>query len=60
MKHGAVNLSAAKTGGAAGRKRGRSSRSKEAEFIATALDLGLARAEALISQLRAKASSGWS
>lgn len=43
-----------------GRKRsGRSSESKEAEFIATALDLGLARAEALIHALRARASSGW-
>lgn len=43
-----------------GRKRsGRSSESKEAEFIATALDLGLARAEALIHALRTRASSGW-
>jgi hypothetical protein len=33
---------------------------KEAEFIAAALDLGLARAEALIRALRARASSGWS
>ena len=38
---------------------GPSSESKEAEFIATALDLGLARAEALIHALRARASSGW-
>jgi hypothetical protein len=46
---------------ALGRKRsGKSSESKEAEFIATALDLGLARAEALIHALRARASSGWS
>lgn len=56
----AITLSAAKSGGAIERKRGRSSGSKEAEFIATALDLGLARAEALISALRTKASSGWS
>lgn len=56
----AGNLSAAKSGGAGERKRGRSNSTKEAEFIATALDLGLARAEALITQLRAKASSGWS
>lgn len=33
---------------------------KEAEFVAAALDLGLARAEALIRALRARASSGWS
>jgi hypothetical protein len=38
---------------------GRASESKEAEFIATALDLGLARAEALIQSLRRKASDGW-
>jgi UDP-N-acetylenolpyruvoylglucosamine reductase len=45
----------------AGRKRsGKSSESKEAEFIATALDLGLARAEALLHALRSRASSGWS
>lgn len=55
------NLSATKSGGSGERKRGgRNNGSKEAEFIATALDLGLARAEALISALRAKASSGWS
>lgn len=40
--------------------RGRSGEAKEAEFIAAALDLGLARAEALIRALRAKASAGWS
>jgi hypothetical protein len=33
---------------------------KEAEFVAAALDLGLARAEALIRALRTRASSGWS
>jgi hypothetical protein len=38
---------------------GKASEAKEAEFIAAALDLGLARAEALIRALRAKASSGW-
>jgi len=40
--------------------RGRSSEGKEAEFVEAALDLGLARAEALIRALRAKASAGWS
>lgn len=40
--------------------RGRGGEAKEAEFIAAALDLGLARAEALIRALRAKASAGWS
>ena len=55
------NLSAARSGGPTERRRGgRNNSSKEAEFIATALDLGLARAEALITALRAKASSGWS
>lgn len=39
--------------------RGRAN-GKEAEFVAAALDLGLARAEALIRALRARASSGWS
>jgi hypothetical protein len=39
---------------------GRRADAKEAEFIAAALDLGLARAEALIRTLRAKASAGWS
>jgi hypothetical protein len=43
-----------------GKTRGRASEAKENEFIAAALDLGLARAEALIRQLRAKASAGWS
>jgi len=38
---------------------GKAGEAKEAEFIAAALDLGLARAEALIRALRAKASSGW-
>lgn len=42
-----------------GKSRGRPN-SREAEFIAAALDLGLARAEQLIRALRAKASSGWS
>jgi hypothetical protein len=56
----AGTLSASKSGSVGQRKRGRNSGSKEAEFIATALDLGLARAEALITKLRAKASSGWS
>jgi len=48
--------------GAAGSStgRGRGADAKEAEFIAAALDLGLARAETLIRTLRAKASSGWS
>jgi hypothetical protein len=52
----------ARDGAAAGsgRTRGRASEAKENEFIAAALDLGLARAEALIRQLRAKASAGWS
>jgi hypothetical protein len=40
--------------------RGRTSEGKEAEFVEAALDLGLARAEALIRALRAKASAGWS
>jgi len=47
-------------GTAARPARGRGGEAKEAEFIAAALDLGLARAEALIRALRAKASSGWS
>lgn len=42
-----------------GKGRGRAD-VKEAEFVAAALDLGLARAEALIRALRARASSGWS
>jgi hypothetical protein len=42
-----------------GKGRGRVD-GKEAEFVAAALDLGLARAEALIRALRARASSGWS
>ena len=42
-----------------GKGRGRTD-AKEAEFVAAALDLGLARAEALIRALRARASSGWS
>jgi hypothetical protein len=42
------------------RRSGRASEAKEAEFIATALDLGLARAEALIDALRRKAADGWS
>lgn len=42
-----------------GKGRGRAD-GKEAEFVAAALDLGLARAEALIRALRARASSGWS
>lgn len=46
--------------GTSGTGRGRSADAKEAEFIAAALDLGLARAEALIRALRAKASAGWS
>jgi hypothetical protein len=50
------NARAASAGGG----RGRGSDAKEAEFIAAALDLGLARAEALIRALRARASSGWS
>jgi hypothetical protein len=41
-------------------KGGRRADGKEAEFVAAALDLGLARAEALIRALRARASSGWS
>jgi hypothetical protein len=45
--------------GAVAKVRGRAD-GKEAEFIAAALDLGLARAEALIRALRARASSGWS
>jgi hypothetical protein len=54
-----IELPAKLTGAA--RKRGsKASESKEAEFIATALDLGLARAEALIHALRTRASSGWS
>jgi hypothetical protein len=40
--------------------RARAADGKEAEFVAAALDLGLARAEALIRALRARASSGWS
>jgi hypothetical protein len=48
------------TGIASRAARGRSGEAKEAEFIAAALDLGLARAEALIRALRAKASAGWS
>jgi hypothetical protein len=44
-------------GGRGGRSR---ADGKEAEFVAAALDLGLARAEALIRALRARASSGWS
>ena len=47
-------------GAGAGGGRGRGADAKEAEFIAAALDLGLARAEALIRALRARASSGWS
>lgn len=43
-----------------GKARGRAADGKEAEFVAAALDLGLARAEALIRALRARASSGWS
>jgi hypothetical protein len=46
-------------GAAGGKLRGRPD-GKEAEFVAAALDLGLARAEALIRALRARASSGWS
>ena len=42
-----------------GKGRGKAD-GKEAEFVAAALDLGLARAEALIRALRARASSGWS
>jgi hypothetical protein len=42
-----------------GKSRGRSD-NREAQFVAAALDLGLARAEALIRALRAKASAGWS
>jgi hypothetical protein len=42
-----------------GTRRGRAD-GKEAEFVAAALDLGLARAEALIRALRTRASSGWS
>jgi hypothetical protein len=45
--------------GGGAKARGRAS-GKEAEFVAAALDLGLARAEALIRALRARASSGWS
>jgi hypothetical protein len=45
---------------AKGGKGGRRAGGKEAEFVAAALDLGLARAEALIRALRARASSGWS
>ena len=45
---------------ATGTGRGRGADAKEAEFVAAALDLGLARAEALIRVLRAKASAGWS
>jgi hypothetical protein len=43
-----------------GKGRGSRADGKEAEFVAAALDLGLARAEALIRALRARASSGWS
>jgi hypothetical protein len=44
----------------AGGGGGRATEAKEAEFIATALDLGLARAEALIDALRRRAAKGWS
>jgi hypothetical protein len=50
----------AKDGGTGKGKGGRRADGKEAEFVAAALDLGLARAEALIRALRARASSGWS
>jgi hypothetical protein len=50
---------AARDGAKGGRGRSRAD-GKEAEFVAAALDLGLARAEALIRALRARASSGWS
>jgi hypothetical protein len=43
-----------------GKPRGRGGDNREAQFVAAALDLGLARAEALIRALRAKASAGWS
>jgi hypothetical protein len=56
-KAGAVGPGRKRAG--ASTARGRASGSKEAEFIATALDLGLARAEALIQTLRRKASDGW-
>jgi len=39
---------------------GHSRAAKEADFVSAALDLGLARAEALLRALRAKASAGWS
>ncbi|HET8938462.1 MAG TPA: hypothetical protein VFN67_33690 [Polyangiales bacterium] len=47
----------ARDGGLKGRGR---PEGKEAEFVAAALDLGLARAEALIRALRTRASQGWS
>jgi hypothetical protein len=52
-----IRANARRKGGSS--KGGRASESKEAEFIATALDLGHARAEALIQSLRRKASDGW-
>lgn len=54
---GARGLRSAGRDGAKGRGR---ADNREAEFVAAALDLGLARAEMLIRALRAKASSGWS
>lgn len=56
---GARGSGAAVRGGRGSQGQGRGG-AKEAEFIAAALDLGLARAEALIRALRAKASAGWS
>lgn len=53
-------LRAGSRDGAVTKGRGRAADGKEAEFVAAALDLGLARAEALIRALRARASSGWS
>lgn len=53
---GGVRDGAGRSG--SGKARGRAD-GKEAEFVAAALDLGLARAEALIRALRARASSGW-
>jgi len=47
-------------GAETGSVRGHSRTAKEADFVSTALDLGLARAEALLRALRAKASTGWS
>jgi len=55
---GATGGTAAKRGGRA--KSGRGVDAREAEFIAAALDLGLAKAEGLISALRSKAVAAMS